>query len=149
MPRDDDRNRRGRPPGGGPGRSGPPRGKGAFGDTRGRDDAGQRGPRKVGGRAFRKAHGDAPRSESRDDRAGGKRFSAAKSGERKFGDKRPFGDKRAAGGKRPFGSKPGGFRKDGDRPQRAFDRSEGGPRKDFERGDNTGGGRTPENKTWE
>src|SRR5437868_7326354 len=104
MARDDDRGRKGRPPGGGPGRGGPPRGKGAFGDKRGRDDAGSHGPRKVGGRAYRKAHDDAPRDGGRDSSAGGKRFGGAKSGERKFGDKRP------AGGKRPFGSKPGGFR---------------------------------------
>ena len=150
MPRDDDRSHRGRPPSRGPGRSGPPRGKRfAGGDERGRDDDGPRGPRKVGGRAFRKAHGDAPRSEGRDISAGGKRFGGAKSGGRTFGDKRPFGDKRDAGSKRAFGSKPGGFRKDGDRPQRGFDRSESRPRKDFERGENTGGERSWETRTLE
>jgi 23S rRNA pseudouridine2605 synthase len=123
MPRDDDRNRRSRPPGGAGGRGGPPRGKRfAGGDKRGRDNDGPRPPRKVGGRAFRKAHGEGPRSEGRDDRGGGKRFGGAKSGERKFGDKRPYG------------SKPGGgFRKDGDRPRRAFGRGEGGAHN--ERGD--------------
>jgi 23S rRNA pseudouridine2605 synthase len=104
MPRDDDRNRRGRPPG-----HGGPRGKRFAADKRGRDDDGPRAPRKVGGRAYRKAHGDAPRNEGRDDRAGGKRFGGAKSSGR-------------FGANRPFGSKPGGgFRKEGDRPK--FDRS--------------------------
>ncbi len=135
MARDDDRKRGGRPPGGGPGRGGPPRGKRfAGGDKRGRDADAPRGPRKVGGRAFRKAHGDAPRGEGRDARADGKRFGGAKPGGRSFGDKRPYG------------SKPGGgFRKDGDRPRRAFDRSEAGPRK--ERGDSAGGERSREPRT--
>ncbi len=121
MPRDDDRKRGGRPPGGGPSRGGPPRGKRFAGGDK-RDGDGPRPPRKVGGRAFRKAHGDVPRGEGRDERAGGKRFGRDKPGERSFGDKRRYG------------SKPGGgFRKDGDRPRRAFDRSDGGPR--GERGD--------------
>jgi 23S rRNA pseudouridine2605 synthase len=121
MARDDDRRRGGRPPGRG-GRGGPPRGKRfAGGDKRAPDDR-PREPRKVGGRAYRKAHGDAPRDAGRDERAGGKRFGGGKPGERKFGDKRPYG------------SRPGGgFRKDGDRPRRAFDRGDGGPR--GERGD--------------
>jgi 23S rRNA pseudouridine2605 synthase len=117
MPRDDDRKHGGRPPGRGPGRGGPPRGKRfAGGDKRAPDDR-PREPRKIGGRAYRKAHGDAPRDAARDERTGGKRFGGGKPGERKFGDKRPYG------------SRPGGgFRKDGERPRRAFDRGDGRPR---------------------
>ena len=133
MPRDDDRKRGGRPPSGGRSRGGPPRGKRFAGGDK-RDGDGPRPPRKVGGRAFRKAHGDAPRGEGRDERAGGKRFGGGKPGERRFGDKRPYG------------SKPGGgFHKDGDRPRRAFDRSESGSRK--ERSGSAGGERSRETRT--
>jgi 23S rRNA pseudouridine2605 synthase len=121
MPRDDDRNRRGRPPGGAGGRGGPPRGKRFDRDDKRSRDDGPRPPRKVGGRAYRKAHGDGPRGDARDDRGAGQRFGGAKSGER-------------SGEKRRYGSKPGGgFRKDGERPRRASDRSERGAR--TERGD--------------
>src|SRR5947207_11227507 len=141
MPRDDDRNNRGRPPG----RRGPPRGKGAFGgkgsfrDKRGAGDERPREPRKPGGRAFRKADGETSQGEGGTHRPAGKRFGGAKTRGREFGDKRPFGAKRPAGDKRRFGAKPGrGFGKAGNRPRRGFDRSDRAPSTEFARGDNAG-----------
>jgi 23S rRNA pseudouridine2605 synthase len=150
MPRDDDRDRRGRPPGRGSGRGGPPRGKGSFGDKRSARDERPREPRKPGGRAFRKAHGDASRSERGTDRPAGKRFGGVKSHERKFSDNRPFGNKRPAGDKRRFGAKPGGsVGTDRDRPGRAFDHSDRAPRKDFAGGKDAGAGRPWQKRSWQ
>jgi 23S rRNA pseudouridine2605 synthase len=67
-----------------------------------------------------KTHGDRPYgkkpySGSRDDR--GDARPAARSSDRKFGDRKPYASRDGGGEKRPYTPRNEGFRKDGDRPQ--------------------------------
>jgi 23S rRNA pseudouridine2605 synthase len=96
-----------------------PRGDRPFGDRPVRSGDGEK-------RAF-KPRGDRP-NFNRDDRGGEKRSfkpredrgdarPAARSSDRKFGDKKPYASRERDGEKRPYTPRGEGFRKDGDRPR--------------------------------
>jgi 23S rRNA pseudouridine2605 synthase len=81
-------------------------------DFRSRDDGGEKRPFKPRGDRPNFSRDDRPPRRDRDDAR-----PAARSSDRKFGEKRPYTPREGGGEKRPYTPRGEGFRKDGDRPR--------------------------------